>query len=240
MPLQELEEFAAKFDGYQKQRSRRLAAQPTPMLDQLARETNNQFWLANAEQLSALETNLLRLVQRTDSTRARCQLLGDGDTSSGRESVTTVISTSSSETLRCGGRHSSSETLRWGGEEEAARVSAEDWPEEGRPGQARRLLHRSHSEAGALGPGAGDGDYYGEQRQPWGEAGQPLGEAGWRAEENRRAEEGWRPQGCSHCLGWHGPGEACRDMGDTVSAQQCSAHFHLIIHTKFAMTQLEC
>lgn len=83
---QELEEFAAKFEGYQKQRTRRLAAQPTPMLDQLARwgkdrvessnsltlrETNNQFWLANAEQLSALETNLLRLVQRTDSTRAR-------------------------------------------------------------------------------------------------------------------------------------------------------------------------
>ena len=34
---QELEEFAAKFEGYQKQRTRRLAAQPTPMLDQLAR-----------------------------------------------------------------------------------------------------------------------------------------------------------------------------------------------------------
>ena len=34
---QELEEFAAKFEGYQVQRTRRLAAQPTPMLDQLAR-----------------------------------------------------------------------------------------------------------------------------------------------------------------------------------------------------------
>ena len=34
---QELEEFAAKFEGYQKQRTRRLAVQPTPMLDQLAR-----------------------------------------------------------------------------------------------------------------------------------------------------------------------------------------------------------
>merc|ERR1719285_1088592 len=140
---QELEEFAAKFEGYQKQRTRRLAAQPTPMLDQLARETNNQFWLANAEQLSVLETSLLRLVQRTDSTRART-MLSDGDTSSGRESVTTVISTSSSETVKwqagerrgcacscncsqprstcscvctCQERHSSSETLRWEEEE---------------------------------------------------------------------------------------------------------------------------
>ena len=82
----------------------------------LFRETNNQFWLANAEQLSALETSLLRLVQRTDSTRHR-GLVSDGDTSSGRESVTTVISNSSSDTLRQE-RHSSSETLRWGGEEE--------------------------------------------------------------------------------------------------------------------------
>ena len=64
---QELEEFAAKFEGYQVQRTRRLAAQPTPMLDQLARETNNQFWLTNPEQLSSLETSLLRLVQRNDS-----------------------------------------------------------------------------------------------------------------------------------------------------------------------------
>merc|ERR1719341_445695 len=140
---QELEEFAAKFEGYQKQRTRRLAAQPTPMLDQLARETNNQFWSANAEQLSVLETSLLRLVQRTDSTRART-MVSDGDTSSGRESVTTVISTSSSETVKwqagerrgcacscncsqprsacscactCQERHSSSETLRWEEEE---------------------------------------------------------------------------------------------------------------------------
>merc|ERR1719266_2178950 len=140
---QELEEFAAKFEGYQKERTRRLAAQPTPMLDQLARETNNQFWLANAEQLSMLETSLLRLVQRTDSTRART-MVSDGDTSSGRESVTTVISTSSSETVKwqagerrgcactcncsqprsacscactCQERHSSSETLRWEEEE---------------------------------------------------------------------------------------------------------------------------
>ena len=37
MILKELEEFAAKFEGYQKQRSRR-NLQPTPMLDQLARE----------------------------------------------------------------------------------------------------------------------------------------------------------------------------------------------------------
>ena len=64
---QELEEFAAKFEGYQVQRTRRLAAQPTPMLDQLARETNNQFWLTNPEQLNSLETSLLRLVQRNDS-----------------------------------------------------------------------------------------------------------------------------------------------------------------------------
>ena len=42
------------------------------------RETNNQFWLANAEQLSALQTSLLRLVQRTDSTRHR-GLVSDGE-----------------------------------------------------------------------------------------------------------------------------------------------------------------
>ena len=86
---QELEEFAAKFEGYQVQRTRRLAAQPTPMLDQLARETNNQFWLTNPEQLSSLETSLLRLVQRNDSistSRARAALFSEqeGSTSSGR------------------------------------------------------------------------------------------------------------------------------------------------------------
>merc|ERR550532_3223364 len=94
---QELEEFAAKFEGYQKQRTRRLATQPTPMLDQLARETNNQFWLANTEQLSSLETSLLSLVQRNDS---RARALFSDESSSGRESVSTVISNSSSETLR--------------------------------------------------------------------------------------------------------------------------------------------
>ena len=38
---QELEEFAAKFEGYHAQRRVRLAVQPTPMLDQLARETGS-------------------------------------------------------------------------------------------------------------------------------------------------------------------------------------------------------
>ena len=123
---QELEEFAAKFEGYQKQRTRRMATQPTPLMDQLARETaggqaHAQLWqLAHPEQLlqlSTLETNLLRLVQRnTDSRHTRHNLpsLSDGD-SSGRESVTTVISTSSSETVKPSSseRHSSSETLRY-------------------------------------------------------------------------------------------------------------------------------
>ena len=170
------------------------------------RETNNQFWLANAEQLSVLETSLLRLVQRTDSTRVRCSphpisprpphptspqstsppsppsphlprsLLSDGDTSSGRESVTTVISNSSSETLRNHERHSSSETLRWGEEEVEARgrgrwgeeeaegraVRGEEWGEwSERP--SRRLLARSRSEAGAA--LAGDADF-GETGRP--------------------------------------------------------------------------
>jgi len=110
---QELEEFAAKFEGYQKQRTRRMAAQPTPMLDQLARESHNQFWLANPDQLSTLETNLLRLVQRTDSISGRARTLFSDDNSSGRESVTTVISNSSSETLKFNEKHSSSETLKY-------------------------------------------------------------------------------------------------------------------------------
>ena len=112
---QELEEFAAKFEGYQKQRSRRNLQPPTPMLDQLARE--NQFWLSGnpPENLSPLETNLLKLVQRTDSVSRRGPV--SEDSSSGRESVTTVISNCSSETLkytdRLNDRHSSSETLRY-------------------------------------------------------------------------------------------------------------------------------
>ena len=112
---QELEEFAAKFEGYQKQRTRRLATQPTPMLDQLARETNNQFWLqTNPDQLSTLESSLLRLVQRNDSINtSRARALFSDDNSSGRESVTTVISNSSSETIKFNERHSSSETLRY-------------------------------------------------------------------------------------------------------------------------------
>jgi len=110
---QELEEFAAKFEGYQKQRTRRMAAQPTPMLDQLARESHNQFWLANPDQLSTLETSLLRLVQRTDSISGRARTLFSDDNSSGRESVTTVISNSSSETLKFNEKHSSSETLKY-------------------------------------------------------------------------------------------------------------------------------
>ena len=122
---QELEEFAAKFEGYQKQRTRRMATQPTPLMDQLARETaggqtHAQLWqLAHPEQLlqlSTLETNLLRLVQRNTDSRHRGYLpsFSDGD-SSGRESVTTVISNSSSETVKPGSseRHSSSETLRY-------------------------------------------------------------------------------------------------------------------------------
>ena len=124
---QELEEFAAKFEGYQKQRTRRMATQPTPLMDQLARETAGgqaaaaQLWqLAHPEQLlqlSTLETNLLRLVQRNTDSRHRGYLpsFSDGD-SSGRESVTTVISNSSSETVKVGSsseRHSSSETLRY-------------------------------------------------------------------------------------------------------------------------------
>ena len=111
---QELEEFAAKFEGYQKARTRRLAAQPTPLLDQLARETNSQFWLGtNPEQLSTLESSLLRLVQRNDSinTCNRARVLFSDDNSSGRESVTTVISNSSSETIKLNERHASSETL---------------------------------------------------------------------------------------------------------------------------------
>ena len=70
---QELEEFAAKFEGYQKQRSRR-ALQPTPLLDQLARDHQAQFWFngaADLAHLSPLESNLLRLVQRTDSVSRR-------------------------------------------------------------------------------------------------------------------------------------------------------------------------
>ena len=113
---QELEEFAAKFEGYQKQRTRRLATQPTPMLDQLARETNNQFWLANTEQLNSLETSLLRLVQRNDSislSTSRARALFSEESSSGRESVSTVISNSSSETIKLSEKHSSSETLKW-------------------------------------------------------------------------------------------------------------------------------
>ena len=112
---QELEEFAAKFEGYQKQRTRRLATQPTPMLDQLARETNSQFWLqTNPDQLSTLESSLLRLVQRNDSINtSRARALFSDDNSSGRESVTTVISNSSSETIKFNERHSSSETLRY-------------------------------------------------------------------------------------------------------------------------------
>ena len=114
---QELEEFAAKFEGYQKQRTRRLAAQPTPLLDQLARETNSQFWLqTNPDTLSTLESSLLRLVQRNDSISTRSRGVHQGglycdDNSSGRESVTTVISNSSSETIKFGERHSSCETL---------------------------------------------------------------------------------------------------------------------------------
>ena len=148
---QELEEFAAKFEGYQKQRTRRLATQPTPMLDQLARETNNQFWLANTEQLSSLETSLLRLVQRNDS---RARALFSDESSSGRESVSTVISNSSSETLRLSERHSSSETLKWTETEasEAVKDISEEEFREWRqvtnnnlqPGH--RSLYRSHSE----------------------------------------------------------------------------------------------
>ena len=98
-PAQELEEFAAKFEGYHAQRRVRLAVQPTPMLDQLARETGS--W----QGLTSLESSLLRLVQRTDSLRGESGPGGQGGSqacSSGRESVTTVISTSSSETVRHG------------------------------------------------------------------------------------------------------------------------------------------
>merc|ERR1719411_737299 len=99
--------------GYQVQRTRRMAAQPTPMLDQLARETNNQFWLTtNPEQLTSLETSLLRLVQRNDSiSTSRARALFSEESSSGRESVTTVISNSSSETIKLSEKHPSSETL---------------------------------------------------------------------------------------------------------------------------------
>ena len=114
---QELEEFAAKFEGYQKQRTRRLAqTQPTPMLDQLARETNNQFWLsAQPDQLTSLESSLLRLVQRNDSiTGGRAHMFTDETLVSGRESVATVLSTSSSDcTIKFNERHCSSETLKY-------------------------------------------------------------------------------------------------------------------------------
>jgi hypothetical protein len=131
---QELEEFAAKFEGYQKQRSRRNLQQPTPMLDQLARESqvaagavNFSKWLPAStgdHQLTALETNLLKLVQRNDSFTRRASGssgVGNGsgcnafseDSSSGRESVTTVISNCSNETLKYTDRHSSCETLRF-------------------------------------------------------------------------------------------------------------------------------
>jgi len=107
---QELEEFAARFDGYQMQRSRRLV-HPTPMLDQLTRD-----WLPAADptQLTSLETSLLKLVQRNDSINNRSagprhflshNCLSD-DNSSGRESVTTVVSNSSSETLKYNEPHS--------------------------------------------------------------------------------------------------------------------------------------
>jgi hypothetical protein len=122
---QELEEFAAKFEGYQKQRSRRNLQQPTPMLDQLTREScqaaavNFSSWLpANTaeHQLTALETNLLKLVQRNDSITRRGSNAAatiSEDSSSGRESVTTVISNCSNETLKYTDRHSSCETLRF-------------------------------------------------------------------------------------------------------------------------------
>ena len=192
---QELEEFAAKFEGYQKQRTRRLAAQPTPMLDQLARETNHpQLWqlqqLAAASpesaatqlQLSTLESSLLRLVQRQDSRCARQLGMGQlyseegAGGSSGRESVQTVISTSSSETIKARhSRHSSSETLRYCDTEAAAVICDDPY---GGPGPApaadtnynswrvkqsnnnnnnpgywethKRSLYRSHSEAGTV------------------------------------------------------------------------------------------
>ena len=177
---QELEEFAAKFEGYQKQRTRRMAssaamAQPTPILDQLARETNNQFWLgAHPDQLSTLESSLLRLVQRNDSisnTRAARGLYTDDlSSSSGRESVATVISNSSSDTIKFNERHSSSETLKYyepsdeTSQGEAVRSHGghrtgsicdehflghdtnhnNTWLSHG----AKRQLYRSHSEAG--------------------------------------------------------------------------------------------
>ena len=123
---QELEEFAAKFEGYQKQRSRR-NLQPTPMLDQLARENQAQFWLNNPDHLSPLESNLLKLVQRTDSINRRT--ISD-DSSSGRESVTTVISNCSSETLKYTDRHSSSETLRYSEPGDAGTELEGDWTQD--------------------------------------------------------------------------------------------------------------
>lgn len=173
---QELEEFAAKFEGYQKQRTRRMAsaamAQPTPMLDQLARETNNQFWLAaNPDQLSTLESSLLRLVQRNDSISSRVArgLYNDTElSSSGRESVATVISNSSSDTIKFNERHSSSETLKY--YEPGDDTPSEAVRQSHRTGSicdehflghdsnhntwmsghnAKRQLYRSHSEAGA-------------------------------------------------------------------------------------------
>ena len=206
------------------------------------RETNNQFWLANAEQLSALETSLLRLVQRTDSTRHR-GLVSDGDTSSGRESVTTVISNSSSDTLRQE-RHSSSETLRWGGEEEGevgergrtqggelelagglewGRRGGSQGEEGGWGGErgGRRMLYRSHSEAGALtesfhSPGAEsdalarqwdvrqgeDSDHSGQLAPFQTLGGREGGEDGWGGRERRVH--------CSYCLGRHTAQEECR------------------------------
>ena len=59
----------------------------------------------SAQGLTSLESSLLRLVQRTDSLRGESgagQKGGSQTCSSGRESVTTVISTSSSETVRQG------------------------------------------------------------------------------------------------------------------------------------------
>ena len=156
---QELEEFAAKFEGYQKQRTRRLATQPTPLMDQLARETaagQAQLWqLAHPDQLlqlSTLETNLLKLVQRNDSRHQRHLAAFSDDNSSGRESVTTVISNSSSETVKLGSseRHSSSETLRY------CDTEAGDTGEAG-PHEAVRTRTMSICDEMFLGHGYGQG-----------------------------------------------------------------------------------
>lgn len=193
--------------------------------------------------------------------------MSDGDTSSGRESVTTVISNSSNETLKCHERHSSSETLRWGGEDEvesrAVRRQAshgeeaahgQEWPHEAmwrpqdsdRLASSRRLLYRSHSEAGAMASEAGDfndsfrqnlSDFdtlrQGERQalrpdlnshlgslQKAGRGGgggpEPRLPDGAMLQPGSRDWGGQQPRHCSYCLGRHNPAEECRTSQDSA------------------------